>query len=626
MKRYLSALLSLCLCASLFLMPAARAADSSETVLQTIRALGIMTGDENGRMNLTQNVTRAQFAKMMVAASSFRDTVGTSSGISLFKDVKQNHWAVEYIRIAVEQGWFIGYTDGTFHPDSTIRLEEAATAVLRLLGYTSEKLPGTYPSAQLTKYAALGLDDGVSKTRGQIMSRTDCMYLFYNMMTAQTQAGQIYAAGLGYSVNAAGQLDYASLVAKEMNGPYVLQSGQTLAAALPFDAAGSMVFLNGKTASLGDASVFDVYYYSKNMRTVWLYRSRVSGVYTAASPNTAAPSSVTVAGNTYSLGTSSAVYKLSSLGGFAPGDSVTLLLDKNGAVCDVIAASETEQTQYGVVIASGTQSYTDANGAVHAESMARVVCTDGVVRQYGTGSTEYEKNALISVSYPNAKQTVSGLSGRGLNGVVNASGTALGTLAFSASPEIIEVSSTGEFCKVYPARLAGAALTETQVLWYQLDTEGKICRMILKDATGDAFTYGLLTSVTEISGSGTSVSGSYEYLANGKIGRTGSDSSIYNVSKGGVLLRYEDGEISGMKNLASVSLTQIGALSASAGSVTYPLADGVQIVQKLPDGSYTAVNLSTIADVSRFSLTGYYDQQGFPAGGRIRVIVAIAKA
>ena len=103
-KRVLASALALCLALSATLLPA-QASDLA-TVQGTIQALGIMTGDENGNMNLTAPITRAQFAKMLVMASPYKDAVAEDSNYSLFKDVKRDHWASEYIRIAVEQGWF----------------------------------------------------------------------------------------------------------------------------------------------------------------------------------------------------------------------------------------------------------------------------------------------------------------------------------------------------------------------------------------------------------------------------------------------------------------------------------------------------------------------------------------
>ena len=132
--------------------------------------------------------------KMLVAASSYRDTVGGSSGYSLFKDVKSSHWAVEYIKVCVENGWLVGYMDGTFRPNQTITLEEAATVALRLLGYTASDLAGSYPTAQLAKFNALGLHTGFSTARWETMTRSDCAYLFYNLMAAQTKDCRLYTS------------------------------------------------------------------------------------------------------------------------------------------------------------------------------------------------------------------------------------------------------------------------------------------------------------------------------------------------------------------------------------------------------------------------------------------------
>ena len=86
MKRPItSALLAAALSVSL-VMPAG--AVSSATAVEAMQALGIIAGDSSGDLNLTSPVTRAEFVTMMTAASPYKDTVGTGSGVSLFKDVK----------------------------------------------------------------------------------------------------------------------------------------------------------------------------------------------------------------------------------------------------------------------------------------------------------------------------------------------------------------------------------------------------------------------------------------------------------------------------------------------------------------------------------------------------------
>lgn len=169
MKRPItSALLAAALSLSL-VVPAG--AVSSSTAVEAIQALGIITGDSSGDLNLSSPVTRAEFVTMMTAASSYKDSIGEGSGVSLFKDVKSDHWASEYIKLAVEQGWMSGYVDGTFRPDSTITLEEGCTALLRLLGYSSDSLSGSYPTAQLTKARAVGLLDDLSVSQGEDLTR-----------------------------------------------------------------------------------------------------------------------------------------------------------------------------------------------------------------------------------------------------------------------------------------------------------------------------------------------------------------------------------------------------------------------------------------------------------------------
>ena len=128
-SKVLSLILAVCTLCSLLVSPAS--AVGGDSAVQMVQALGILDGTD-----LESPVTRAEFSKMLVAASSYKDSVSSEgSGYSLFRDVKSSYWASEYIRCAVSEGWMTGYTDGTFRPDETVKLEEACAAVLKLLGY-----------------------------------------------------------------------------------------------------------------------------------------------------------------------------------------------------------------------------------------------------------------------------------------------------------------------------------------------------------------------------------------------------------------------------------------------------------------------------------------------------------
>jgi hypothetical protein len=527
-------------------------------------------------MRLSDKVTRAEFSKMLVAASSQKDSIGGGSGFSQYSDVRQSHWAVEYIRTAVENGWFVGYSDGSFRPDNGITLEEGATAVLRLLGYDSETLAGSYPTAQLSKYEALGLGEGVNRSRGQTLLRSDCMRIFIHLMTAKTRSGSVYAATLGYPLTASGELDYAALVSAGMKGPYVLEPGGNLTSLLPFTGPNVSVYRNGRAVSLADAGTYDVYYYNGSLRSVWLYDERVAGILTAVSPNDAAPASVTVAGNSYSIGTPAAAYKLSSMGLFAVGDAVTLLLGMDGAVADVVAAGETDGVYYGVVTENGTGVSPGENGREEAAAFVRVTCTDGAVRQYGTGGELIPVGSLVSVSYTGGQSGVKRLSAKSLSGRVDAAGANIGDKRIAADAQILDTNGAGAYKTVLAARLAGANLKSGDVRYYALDEDGSVSRLILNDVTGDLYAYGLLTGVSETS-LGMNVAGVYSYVIDGKPGVLNTSGRIFNVTNGGAVFRYKGGAVDSIRNLSAVPLDSLTGLSAVSGEEAVPVSEEVQV-------------------------------------------------
>ena len=595
-----------------------------DTRLETIRVLGIMTGDENGDLALDRQITRAEFVKMMAAASVYKDTVGEGGSASLFTDVKTGHWAVGYIKLAVEQGWVTGYVDGSFRPDNTITLEEACTALLRLLGYDSGSLAGSFPDAQLSKARAVGLLDDMSLSQGDILTRRECVTLFYNLLTAETSDGTVYGTTLGYTVTN-GEVDYAALVSANTEGPYIAGSGGSLE--LPFSTSNLTAYRNGTLSSLSAAEQYDVYYYSQALRTVWIYHDRVTGTLTEVSPSTTAPTAVTVAGNSYELGASSASYKFSSQGSFSEGDVVTLLLGMDGTVADVLSAEEIEAVYYGVVLSSekgAADSSTSTSGSTSVQTTTQVICTDGVSRTFYTDGAAYSAGRVVSVTVSGSGTSIKTLSNKSLSGSVNRAGTRLAGYDFAEEAQILDFDDNGGYASLDADRLSGVSLDSGDVRYYTLDENGDIDHLILHEVTGDTLTYAYITRA-ESSVNDMNVSGSYTYLLDGQ-SYSISGSVAYNVSVGGAVLLYEDGELSSIQQLEDVTLTQLSTLYAMAGNQKYLLADDVQVLLRdtsLSGGLY-ATTLDQINDED-YTLKGWYDDQGFPAGGRIRIIVATPK-
>ena len=620
MKKRLSALLAAALAASMLTLPAG--AVSQSTALETVRALGILAGDSQGNLNLSSAVTRAEFVTMMTAASSYKDTVGSGYGVSLFKDVKSSHWASEYIRLAVEQNWMTGYTDGTFRPGRTITLEEACTALLRLLGYDASSLAGSFPTAQLSKAGAVGLLDDVTAKQGQTLTRQDCVTLFYHLLLAETKAGAVYGTTLGYTVKN-NEVDYATVVSADTKGPYVADNGGGLT--LPFTP--TAVYVDGALSDQSQVKQYDVYYYNAGLRTVWVYTDRATGTLTDLSPSKTAPTSATVAGVTYSIGSSTASYKLSSQGQFSQGDVVTVLLGMDGDIVDVVSAQNSETTYYGVVIAStkaASSSSTSSSSTTSAQAQTQVACSDGTVRTFYHSGGAQSVGKLVSVAVTQSGTTLSAISRRSLSGTVNSAGTRFAGYSFADNVEILDTDGDGGYARIYPSRLAGYSLTDDDVLFYSLDSTGSIDCLILDEATGDTYTYAFVTQATSKT-DGNSLSGSYTYLQNGQ-SHSVSGQQTYSVKVGGARLTFSDnGALKGMRQLSSVNLTGLTSLTATAGSSKYALAEDVTVL--LRDGSQQGYYPTTLSAVNStdYSLVGWYDNQGASAGGRIRILVATKK-
>lgn len=257
-KRFLALLLAVCIGVSVLVLPASAA--GSNTAVQTAVTLGAFSTEEAA--GLSTPLTRGQLAKLLVAFSAYHDNANTQGSIgTLYTDVNGSSADAPYIRIAVQQGWMSGYTDGSFRPDNTVTLEEACTAALTLLGYDITTLTGGFPAAQLNKANAIGLRSNLGCTQGQTMTLEEGAVLLYNALTANTAGGSVYGTTLGYTVTN-GQVDVSSILLSSLEGPFVASEGESL----PF--VPEAIYRNGSVSTSAQLSAYDVYYYNASAKTV----------------------------------------------------------------------------------------------------------------------------------------------------------------------------------------------------------------------------------------------------------------------------------------------------------------------------------------------------------------------
>lgn len=153
------------------------AQDSNEKAQQqsanAMVRLGLLKGYGNGDLGLERNITRAEFATVIIRMMGYeKNPIKVSSTIS-FKDLSKKHWAYSTVRMAASLGYIKGYSDKTFKPSNNITYAEAITIMVRVLGY-GDKLTGQWPDNYINKAESLGilknLDVSVNTpiTRGNI--------------------------------------------------------------------------------------------------------------------------------------------------------------------------------------------------------------------------------------------------------------------------------------------------------------------------------------------------------------------------------------------------------------------------------------------------------------------------
>lgn len=624
--------------AAAFAVPASAFA-AGDGALPALRSLDVIQTGPSGTIAYHANVSRREFARMLIALSDRLDTVSASSNTSPFSDVPSASSDAGYIKTVASEGLLPGYLDGSFRPDNAVKLEEAACAVLRLLGYSS----GT-AAEQLGQAGKLGLLDGVGKTKGQALTTENCIALFGNALDTKTPSGATYAASLGLA-GADGKLDNSAAVTLGLTGPLLPSSG--IYAAVPFSLDTAEIYLNGRRVQPSAIDKNDVIYYNAGMRAVWAYRNRVAGTYTAASPSAASPSSVTVGGQTYAV-TGAAAYALSNLGGYAFGDTVTLLLDRDGQAAFVVrgavtlsAASGQAETT-GVVSSITVSSYADAAGKDVFSYTANVVCADGVVRQYPVSSSKaFKEGDVVKVDGQNlTKKTKTPLKGR-----VNSTGSKVGSIPIASDAKILDYLDGDNFAVVYPSGLGNVSLTSSNVLYHTLNSKGEVDLLILKNATGDIGNYGVVTKVEALTttvtvpvapdegGDGSSlpsddgelppqteeetiVTGyNVTYLLNGQA-RTAMLDASASVRKGGASFTFKDGQLSRVNSLKTVSASRISGLKATVSGGTLTVDDRVSVYVKMGDDYYPS-SLTTVQDSKEYKLSCCCDKDN-----KIRVIIA----
>lgn len=176
MKKFaLSLVLGLVGLSALFVSPASAATvytdiTSSHRSYDEIYYLAqgdITTSDKSFVYSPDAPMTRAHAAAMIGRAIQLSGSTTTGK----FSDVSSSHFAAGYINEAVSRGIILGYGDGSFRPDVTLKRGEMALLISRAFGYQSATTNDA-ANELMSKGIALGVGKGNFGTT-QLMKRGD---------------------------------------------------------------------------------------------------------------------------------------------------------------------------------------------------------------------------------------------------------------------------------------------------------------------------------------------------------------------------------------------------------------------------------------------------------------------
>lgn len=413
-------------------------------------------------------------------------------------------------------------------------------------------------------------------------------------------------------------VDYVRYEKGSMEGPIQVTSSNW---ADNFDMDSQTAIMRaGVKVTSGDIQTNDIIYYSKELNMVLAYTDKATGIYEKATPTKDSPTSVTISGKEYKIESVSAFDALSSSGSVKYGDTVTVLLGRSGEIAGVAGASSTGGgTSCGFVIETGKKDFTNPDGSVYSSYYAKLVMPDGAVNEYATDSKcDTLKCAVCNVSFKNGRAILSRKrDAADIYGKVSASKNMIGDFAIADDVKILDTVGTYNddtplYKRIYLQRLDGMTLQSSRVLYASKNSVGEIDELILKDITGDCYTYGIITSVTS--------PGSYVIDINGN--QSSYMTSFASEAKGPHKFYMSGTGINSMQQLSlySGSITSLTRTEARIGNQTYKISDSVVVYHKAELGRYMKIPIDDAIN-GNYRLSAYYDKSQ-DAGGRIRIIIA----
>ena len=161
----------------------------NQEAAEVTSGLGIFDGYTDGSFGPEKVVTRAEMAVIICKLLNGSDVdPGNFTGISKFTDVPA--WAEGYVNYCAAAGIVVGVGEGKFNPSATVTTVEAATMLLKALGYFTEedKLQADWKTVVTGRATGMHLYGALTLAVDEGLTRDNVAELVFNTLFAQRVA------------------------------------------------------------------------------------------------------------------------------------------------------------------------------------------------------------------------------------------------------------------------------------------------------------------------------------------------------------------------------------------------------------------------------------------------------